>query len=159
MVFPKISTWVFFWPNTYLIIIEKWKKTTAVRSRISSKLIRSTCKLRGILRSRVLRALRWTKSDKIWQHPTKSDSCRPRGGYEYTYTVYFLKVLQEVGRDPAQAWCLGSCGSLDAHAVGAARTCTMMRTCALLNIRSYIPPKGVHTCVTLYSINLRPSFA
>ena len=58
--------------------------------------------------------------------------------------MYSLKVLQ-VSRDSAQAWCLGSCGSLDAHAVDAARTFTMMKTFALR--RSYIPPKGVHTCV------------
>ena len=36
-------------------------------------------------------------------------------------------MLQEVSRDPAQAWCLGSCGSLDAHAVSAARTCIVYR--------------------------------
>ena len=117
-----------------------------MRSRILSKLIFRLRKLRGILRSRVLRVLRGSISDQIWQHPTKSDSCRTQGGY--TCTVYSLKVLQEVSRDPAQAWCLGSCGLLDAHAVDAARTCTMMGTSALLNIRrSYIPPKGVHTCV------------
>ena len=66
-----------------------------------------------------------------------------RGG-THIYTVYSLEVLQEVARDPDQAWCLGSCGSLDAHAVGAARTGTMMRTSsALLNTRRrYISPKG-----------------
>ena len=62
--------------------------------------------------------------------------------------VYSLKVLQEVSRDSAQACCLGSCGSLDAHAVSKARTCTVMRTSALVDLRrSYVPPKGVHTCV------------
>ena len=115
-----------------------------MRSRIFSK--NHLCKLHGILRSRVLRVLRGAKSVTIRQHPTKSDSCRSQGGY--TYAVYALKVLQEVSRGPAQAWCLGSCGSLDAHAVGAARAYTMMRTSALLNIRrSYVPPKGrSHLC-------------
>ena len=114
-----------------------------MRSRIFSK--NHLCKLRGIFRSRILRVLRGTESDTIRQHPIKSDSCRTQAGY--TYAVYSLKVLQEVSRDPAQAWCLGSCGSLDAHTVGAARACTMIRTFALLNIRrSYVPPKGVHTC-------------
>ena len=104
------------------------------------------CKLRGILRSCVLRVLReqnLTKSDNARQNPIVVGL---RGGY--TYCVYSLKVLQEVSRDSAQAWCLGSCGSLDAHAVGEAPTCTVMRASALTNIRRrYIPSNGVHTCV------------
>ena len=63
--------------------------------------------------------------------------------------VYSLKVLQEVSRDSAQACCLGSCGSLDAHAVGAARTCTMMRTYALLKYTTMLfhtTNGGSHMC-------------
>ena len=104
------------------------------------------CKLRGILRSCVLRVLReqnLTKPDNARQNPIVVGL---RGGY--TYCVYSLKVLQEVSRDSAQACCLGSCGSLDAHAVSKARTCTVMRTSALVDLRrSYVPTQGgSHLC-------------
>ena len=70
------------------------------------------CKLQSAWDTLVARTTGF-EGNKIWHHATKSDSCRTQGGY--TYTVYSLKVLQEVSRDPAQAWCLGSCDSLDAH--------------------------------------------
>ena len=113
-----------------------------MRSGISSKLIFASCVRyfnRAYYGFRGEQNL--TKSDnirQIWQAV-----CRTQQGYICGILPEGV-AGQEVSRDPAQAWCLGSCGSLDAHAVGAARTGTMMRTSsALLNTRRrYISPKG-----------------
>ena len=65
------------------------KKTSAVRSRISSKLI--FWKLRGILRSRVLRVFMWPHQECYsLLRGTKSDSC---GTYSAAYRCAFFFLL------------------------------------------------------------------